>query len=68
MSEHKPTPPYDYTRTERSRRRQAQLDVLAQAHGFRSWSALETACINGAYLTVYEDVKGLYEVTVKELE
>lgn len=38
----------DYTRTQRSARRVAALNAIAQSVGFNTWRLLETAALNGA--------------------
>jgi hypothetical protein len=43
----KTAPKGDTTQTRRSSRRRKRLDELAQAAGYGSWSAYETAVING---------------------
>lgn len=37
----------DNTRNQRQATRRAKLDAIAQSAGFASWSAYETAVING---------------------
>ena len=37
----------DNTITQRQQNRRERLNALAQAAGFASWSAFETACLNG---------------------
>lgn len=37
----------DSTVTQRQQSRRAKLNAIAQAAGFVSWSAFETACLNG---------------------
>ena len=37
----------DSTVTQRQQGRMAKLNAIAQAAGFSSWSAFETACLNG---------------------
>ena len=37
----------DSTVTQRQQNRRAKLNEIAQAAGFESWSAFETACLNG---------------------
>lgn len=37
----------DSTVTQRQQSRRAKLNAIAQAAGFASWSAFETACLNG---------------------
>lgn len=37
----------DNTATSRQQKRRTALNELAQAHGFKSWSELETAALNG---------------------
>jgi hypothetical protein len=37
----------DSTITQRQQNRRAKLNQIAQAAGFESWSAFETACLNG---------------------
>ena len=37
----------DNTRNERQNSRQAKLNAIAQAAGYTSWSAYETAVVNG---------------------
>lgn len=37
----------DATITQRQQNRREKLNTLAQAAGFASWSAFETACLNG---------------------
>jgi len=43
----KSAPMGDTTQTRRATRRRKQLNEIAQAAGFESWSAYETAVING---------------------
>jgi len=43
----KPAPKGDTTRNQRQARRRKSLDEIAQAAGYGSWSAYETAVING---------------------
>jgi hypothetical protein len=43
----KPAPKGDTTQTRRSSRRRKRLDEIAQAAGYGSWSAYETAVMNG---------------------
>lgn len=37
----------DSTVTQRQQGRRAKLNAIAQAAGYSSWSAFETACLNG---------------------
>ena len=37
----------DNTITQRQQNRRDKLNAIAQAAGFASWSAFETACLNG---------------------
>ena len=37
----------DSTITQRQQIRRAKLNAIAQASGYSSWSAFETACLNG---------------------
>lgn len=37
----------DSTVTQRQQGRRAKLNAIAQASGYSSWSAFETACLNG---------------------
>ena len=43
----KPAPKGDTTQKRRQSRRREKLNEIAKAHGFASWSAYETAVING---------------------
>ncbi len=43
----KPAPKGDTTQTRRATRRRKTLNEIAQAAGYESWSAFETAVING---------------------
>ncbi len=43
----------DKNRNYRANKRRAQLNAIAQQHGFSTWVKLETACLNGAELVVF---------------
>ncbi len=43
----KPAPKGDTTQKRRQSRRRERLNEIAKALGFASWSAYETACLNG---------------------
>ena len=47
-----PAPKGDRTQTRRQTRRRQRLNEVAQAHGFDTWSKLETAVINGSSITI----------------
>ena len=42
-----PAPKGDTTQKRRQSRRREKLNEIAKASGFASWSAYETACLNG---------------------
>lgn len=42
----------DKNRNLRAAKRRAQLDAIANQHGFSTWVKLETALLNGATLTI----------------
>jgi len=46
--EAKASPKGDTTQKRRQSRRRERLNEIAKASGFASWSAYETACLNGA--------------------
>ena len=43
----------DKNRNYRASKRRAQLNAIAQQHGFDTWVKLETACLNGAGLAIF---------------
>jgi len=45
--EAKASPKGDTTQKRRQSRRREKLNEIAKASGFASWSAYETACLNG---------------------